>query len=51
MREPAARLQPPGDRLLEALLELARSAIRNDRAALERRAKITVVQGGRRDAA
>jgi hypothetical protein len=39
-----------GDRLLEALVELARSAIRNDRAAGDRRAKLTVVDGGRRAA-
>ena len=35
------------DPLLEALIELARSAARSDR---ERRAKLSVVEGGRRAA-
>ncbi len=39
-----------GNRLLEAMLELARSAIRNDNAATEQRAKLTVVTGGRKAA-
>lgn len=39
------------DRLLEALIELARSAARNDAEATASRAKLTVVQGGRRSAA
>ncbi len=39
------------DPLLEALVELARSAIANRREATEARAKLTVVQGGRRNAA
>lgn len=43
-RKPSVESDP----VLEALVELARSAIRND---IERRAKITVVQGGRKNAA
>jgi hypothetical protein len=38
----------PVDRLLEALIELAQSAIANRREATERRAKMHVVDGGRR---
>jgi len=37
--------------VLEALVELARSAIRNDREAVDRRRNLRVVVGGRRDAA
>jgi hypothetical protein len=47
----AERIVPRGnaepDRLLQALIELARSAMRNDR---DRRAKITVMEGGKRAA-
>ena len=43
----SARKVEPSSPLLEALIELARSAIRTDREALERRAKITVERGGK----
>lgn len=39
------------DPLLEALIELARSAIANRREVTDRRAKMHVVDGRRRDAA
>jgi hypothetical protein len=39
---------PAPDPLLEALVELARSAIRNDRDATERRGKMTPLNGGKR---
>ena len=37
-------LSQPGDRVIEALVRLARSAIANDRAADEQRAKLHVVR-------
>lgn len=45
------KLPDPGDRVLEALLELARLCVRLDAERADRRAKLTVVQGGRRSAA
>lgn len=44
VRRDAVALDP----LEEALVELARSALRNRRAAAERRAKMTTVEGGKR---
>lgn len=45
------KVADPAGPLLEAFLELARSAIANRRAAAERRATLRVVQGGRKSAA
>jgi hypothetical protein len=50
MPEQRSARKDPAAPLLEALVELARSAIRSDREALGRRATLRVVRG-RRDAA